>query len=299
MVLSIIICTYNREHFLKKCLVSIINQVKVHKDFSLIEILIIDNNSQDRTKNLIEQIQGSTSLQINYLIEHQQGLSYARNRGINESKGAYLAFVDDDATVLPLWIETLMNGIKNIKADVYGGPIFPNYEITLPSWIDRNYFIRKFKNKDGYLNAILKREGFSGGNMCIKKEIFDIIGTFNVNLGMIGEDLGLGEESEFFYRLYNYNKRCKLYNLDKMAISHFEGKEKLTKDYLRSRIALSGFQFAKRTIQKEGALGSFIVIIKIIKQTSSSLFYLLLNNKFKRLKGYWITKGLLSGMKRE
>ena len=143
MVLSIIICTYNREKFLKKCLTSIINQLNIRKDSSLIEILIIDNNSQDQTKTLIKQIQESSSLQINYFIENQQGLSYARNRGINESIGAYLAFVDDDATVLPLWIESLMNGIKDIKADVYGGPIFPNYEITCPSWIDKNYFIRK------------------------------------------------------------------------------------------------------------------------------------------------------------
>ncbi len=296
MVLSIIICTYNRKAFLRKCLFSIIEQIEIHNDKSKIELIVIDNNSRDNTKKLIEEIQNTYSTHINYFLEKNQGLSYARNRGVKESKADYIAFVDDDATIITNWLSSLMQGINNIKADVFGGPIYPDFEITCPSWIDKNYFIRKFKSADGLLNPLLKREGFSGGNMCIKKEIFDTIGDFNTELGMIGNELGLGEESEFFFRLYNFNNNCSLYNLEKMAISHFEGKEKLTTEYLKNRIVLSGNQYAKRTINRKGISGIIIVILKILKQITFSVFFFITFNKFKSLKGFWVTKGLFKGM---
>ena len=51
MVLSIIICTYNRVKFLEKCINSILNQIN---DYPEIEVVIIDNNSQDNTRKFIE-----------------------------------------------------------------------------------------------------------------------------------------------------------------------------------------------------------------------------------------------------
>ncbi len=69
-------------------------------------------------------------------------MSFARNRGINIAKEEYIAFVDDDATINEDWLNRLLKGIEEIKADVFGGPIFPKFEIDCPKWIDQNYFIR-------------------------------------------------------------------------------------------------------------------------------------------------------------
>ena len=76
MVLSIIICTFNRANFLKSCINSIIDQIHEHKN---IEILIIDNNSKDNTKELVKNYNSNN---IVYYLETQQGLSFARNKGI-------------------------------------------------------------------------------------------------------------------------------------------------------------------------------------------------------------------------
>ena len=134
MVLSIIICTYNRCKFLEKCINSIINQINEQND---IEIIIVDNNSNDGTKKLIENYNINF---INYHLETKQGLSFARNKGIKVSKGKYLAFVDDDATINKNWLESLLKHInKKSHNHIYGGPIYPNFEIDCPEWIDKEY----------------------------------------------------------------------------------------------------------------------------------------------------------------
>ena len=132
--------------------------------------------------------------------------------------------------------------------------------------------------------------------MCVKKHLFETIGCFNTDLGMIGNQLGLGEESEFFYRLYTFNNNCSLYNLEGMAINHFEAKEKLTKTYLKNRITLSGNQYAKRTISQEKMKGLTIVILKIFKQIASSIIFFITINKFKTLKSLWVVQGLIKGI---
>ncbi len=291
MVLSILICTYNRKNFLQLCLDSIIYQVENIKD-KKIEIIIIDNNSKDDTKIFIESYE--STIPIVYFLEKKQGLSYARNKGISIAKGEYIAFVDDDATINENWTSSLLKAIEEIKADVFGGPIFPRFEINCPKWIDQNYFIRQFKQTNGFLGPLTAREGFSGGNMCIHRSIFDKVGRFDVTLGMKGNQLGLGEESEFFYRIYKTQGMGKLYNLQKMSITHFESKSKLTKEYLKNRISLSGMQFAKRTINEAKIIGFLIVFAKLLKQTLGCLINLILNNKFRYLKNRWVIIGLVS-----
>ena len=95
MKLSIIICTYNREKFILKSLYSIAHQ---NADVNIFELIIINNNSTDKTHELIlDFIEKNQNISIKYFIEIEQGLSHARNRGIKESTGDICAFLDDDA----------------------------------------------------------------------------------------------------------------------------------------------------------------------------------------------------------
>jgi len=296
VVLSIIICTYNRHDFLKKCLESVLEQTK--KSTTELEIIIVDNNSNDKTDILIKSFKKKYE-NIIYLLEKKQGLSYARNLGVHMSKGDYLAFIDDDAVINPNWLNTLLYSIQNIKAEVFGGPIYPYFENKLPCWIDPEYFVRTFKKQDGYLNILKSKFGFSGGNMCIKRTVFDEIGSFNTNLGMIGDNLGLGEESDFFYRIYTNLSNVKLYNLKEMSITHFEGNFKFKKEYLRKRILLSSKQFANHHLVSNKFKGYIFICAKIIKQSIDLILnticpkFIMKYNKFNKLKSYSIIKGLL------
>ena len=296
MVLSIIICTYNRVDFLEKCINSILNQIN---DYSEIEIVIIDNNSNDNTRKFIESFKKEN---IKYFLETNQGLSYARNKGIDVSKGKFLAFVDDDAIINKNWVKSLIKQLKKKQYNqIYGGPIYPNFEIKCPKWIDRKFFIRKFKKTDGFLDSLTSQDGFSGGNMCIPKEIFNKIGYFNTNLGMQGKKMGLGEESELFYRIYSKLSEVKLYNINEMSITHFEGKFKLEKNYLKNRITLSSIQFTNRLMENRSLKSTLMIFGKLLKQIINLLINLILslfiiNRKSHYLKNYWIINGILKSI---
>lgn len=301
MELSIVICTYNRSSFLRECLESIVRQRILFIDVP-IEIIVIDNNSNDDTSSVVEEFRNEfSSLSLVYLLEKKQGISYSRNTAIQNSKGKFIAFVDDDAVINANWLTSLLNGIDNIDAQVFGGPIYPRFEIPCPLWIDSSYFIRTFKKHSGYLSGIAAIEGFAGGNVCFKKEIFDAIGLFDISLGMNGDVMGLGEESELFNRLYTSSYKAKIYNLDGMSVSHFEAAAKFDRNYLKDRISLSGEQFAYRFISQNKFLGIFMIFFKLIKQLIFSFYYLIQfpffkTTRFKFLKCIWIVRGLIKGV---
>ena len=296
MVLSIIICTYNRVDFLKKCIDSILKQISTNNG---IEIVVIDNNCNDGTKEYINSL---NSTYINYFLETKQGLSHARNKGIEVSKGGFLAFVDDDATIDEKWLKSLLYHLKKQNINhIYGGPIFPNFEVNCPTWIDDEYFIRKFKSSDGYLDKLTAQDGFSGGNMCIPKNIFDKVGVFNTDLGMQGKEMGLGEESELFFRIHNQIKQVKLYNINDMSITHFEAKFKLEKKYLKDRISLSSLQFTNRLLAEKNLKSKIMIYGKIVKQIIELKCNIILSlfitkRKFRYLKNYWIILGILKSI---
>jgi glycosyltransferase involved in cell wall biosynthesis len=278
------------------CLNSILNQIK---EDHTIEIIVIDNNSNDKTKEYICNIRSSY---INYYLETKQGLSHARNKGIKVSKGEFLAFVDDDAVIDDKWLISLLLQLeKKQKNHIYGGPIFPNFEVECPKWIDRNYFVREFKSSDGYLDKLTAQDGFSGGNMCIPKGIFDNIGNFNTNLGMQGKKMGLGEESELFFRIHNQIKVVKLYNIKNMSITHFEAKFKLDKKYLKDRITLSSIQFTNRLLSENTLKSKIMIYGKLLKQSIDLNFNFILSlfitrRKFHYLKNYWVISGILKSI---
>ena len=299
MVLSITICTYNRIEYLKKCLKSILDQTQGSE---IIEINIIDNNSTDTTKDYVIELQKQFP-EVNYFVEKRQGISYARNLSFEVCKGMFLAFVDDDAVINKNWLEALLNELKNQNENIiYGGPIYPNFESIPEDWIDKDYFIRKFKDTDGFLGTIKSKEGFSGGNMCIAKNLFLKSEKFNTEIGMTGGNLGLGEEPDFFYKLIMKNKDVKLYNICEMSITHSEASYKLEKEYLRDRIILNANQFTKRTLFHENLLmTTFILLSKLIVQSIKLIisFFLQIfvsNHKFKFLKSYWIIRGIVKAI---
>lgn len=87
---SIIIPVYNCERYIRKCLESALGQT-----YSNIEILVIDDGSQDGSSEIINQIaQGQSKLQV--YRQENQGVSVARNIGLKHATGKYLAFVDGD-----------------------------------------------------------------------------------------------------------------------------------------------------------------------------------------------------------
>ena len=103
MNITVILCTFNRATSLSKALESVAcSELPESVEW---EVLVVDNNSSDRTREVIEEYCRQFPGRFRYLFEPQQGLSSARNAGIREARGDVLAFLDDDVMVEAEWLQ--------------------------------------------------------------------------------------------------------------------------------------------------------------------------------------------------
>src|SRR5256885_6931960 len=117
MQLSVVVCTYNRCDLLEHCLHSLEKQT-IEK--GLFEVIIIDNNSRDDTKQIVQKFTDRNP-HFKYIFEGKQGLGYSRNRGYKESKYDWVAYVDDDAIIHSNYVERALWIISNYPFDCFGG----------------------------------------------------------------------------------------------------------------------------------------------------------------------------------
>jgi glycosyltransferase involved in cell wall biosynthesis len=210
MDFSIIVCTYNRSYNLPRCLEALSKQEDINK--LNWEVLVVDNNSTDDTRLIVNQLATKLQINIRYTREERQGLNYARNRGIQETSGRYFAFVDDDILVTPKWLISIFSCFQKTNADAVGGRIHLDPEVNLPSWISCNPEMYGFLGYQDYGDKPMLLDGLSkypfGGNMAFHRRVVEKVGYFNVDLGRKGEgktknELFKGAETEYFHRMVN------------------------------------------------------------------------------------------------
>ena len=229
-MLSVIICTYNREKYLYNVLKSI-----AENDFSVggYEIVLVNNNSTDGTEAKCERFQRDfPQVSFRYFVEKNQGLSHARNRGIAEAKGGILIYVDDDALVNKEFLRTYADFFAQYpQASAGGGAILPMYETAEPKWM--SHFTKQLIT--GYLYLGNQTKKFEkgkypgGGNAGYRKEVFEKIGLFNVDLGRKGENLIGAEEKDIFDKMTAQG--MEFYYLPNAVLYHIIPESKLTKEY--------------------------------------------------------------------
>ena len=228
MTFSVIICTYNRSRSLLEVLNSLRSQ-KVPAGFQW-EVLIVDNNSIDDTEAVVNKFAECSNLNLKYVKEEKQGLSHARNRGILEASGEYVAFTDDDAVVDRNWVAALYETFQKYGCDCVGGRIYLKPAKRLPQWLKSEIWgflgFLDYDNKPFYLD---KKHPPFGGNMAFTKKVFEKVGYFNPKFGRIGDNAFGGEEYDFFLRLTKAGgKAC---YQPAAIVHHVIGAEKLKKKY--------------------------------------------------------------------
>lgn len=111
-LVSVIIPVYNVEKYLKRCIDSVLNQ-----SYKNLEIIIIDDGSKDKSKEICDSYKRKNKRVI-VVHTKNKGLSEARNKGIEISKGEYISFIDSDDWVNPTYIEKLMALLLEYKGDI-------------------------------------------------------------------------------------------------------------------------------------------------------------------------------------
>lgn len=248
-MISVIICTYNRARYIYDVLRSIAQGTFPAGGY---EIVLVDNNCTDNTRSEVDRFcKDFPHVSLRYLTESRQGLSHARNRGIAESKGDILVYVDDDATVNPEYLTTYSEWFNaNPDTDAAGGPIIPHYETGQePEWM--TYFIKRLLT--GYLYFGKKAGPFpgdnypGGGNAAYRRRVFDRVGLYNVELGRNGDSLAGGEEKDIFAKMKREN--MKFVYLPDAILYHSIPAYKLEPDYFNRLTVSIGESERARTLR--------------------------------------------------
>lgn len=266
-VISIVICTYNRSEILEVCL----SHIEKAEMYLTCEVLVIDNNSHDNTKEICKKFRFVT-----WLLEPKQGLSHARNRGILEASGDWLFYIDDDMYLHESSIDKLLStiGSASVNVGVIGGSYDGYFTKKRPIWLSDSFISFKPFEKA----TIMKDMFVHGGIFCVKKSVFEKIGIFNTELGMSGEKMGYGEEEEFQYRCKKEGYQI-CFNPE-ISGSHLVGEHKYSWKWYLS----SGYQL-ERDIVLSGRYknqGIFKLLIKHFLLIGYNVLHFIKDN-YKRL----------------
>jgi len=295
--ISVIICSYNRATYIIDAIDSLYNQT-ASKD--LYEVIVVDNNSMDNTKELcLQYVAAHPSYNIYYFEEKQQGASFARNTGVAHSKASLIAFMDDDAIADKDFIENILRFFEtHPDADGLGGRIIPKYIPEEPKWM--SYYVSSLVGNFDYSDKV---EEFKQGkyplesNMIVKKKDFLEVGGFNTNLpGVVGKLRIGGEGKEFFYKLQDRSK--KIYYDPSVRVQHVVEVNKLTREYMyrvasgigrgeRVRVLAKGKPvYYKKFLEYIFKLGaSYILAVKYTLQGNPSKAAPIVNFRTDAIKG--------------
>lgn len=226
-MISVIICTYNRSESLKDTLESI--EALFIPEGLQWELIIVDNNSTDNTKKIVEHFADTSKVRTHYVFESHQGLSFARNAGIRHAQGEIIAFTDDDVIVEKNWLRFIAETFVKYNVDCVSGKILPIWLSERPDWLSDDLLkvlaiLDHGDQVHNFTGSTSERLPF-GANFSFKKNIFTKNGFFN-------EKLAPGEDQEMFQRLLTADGKA-IYNAN-IVVHHKIPPERLTKAYFRS-----------------------------------------------------------------
>jgi glycosyltransferase involved in cell wall biosynthesis len=200
---TVILCTYNRCQSLAKALESVA-ALKLPESVEW-DVLVVDNNSRDQTRTVVEDFCRRYPGRFRYLFEPQRGKSHALNTGIQNARGGVLAFIDDDVIVEPTWLENLTATLHDGEWAGVAGRILPEQTFTPPRWIplqDRHALAPLALFSPGLEAGPLTEAPF-GANMAFLKRVFERYGGFRTDLGPQPGRINpqKSEDSEFGHRV--------------------------------------------------------------------------------------------------
>ncbi len=224
--ISIIIPAYNAEMYLVKCLNSLVKQTKKG-----IEVIIVNDGSQDRTEEIARKYEKKYPELIKVISQENQGQSVARNNGIAEATGKYIAFVDCDDYVDEKMFEILYNKAIENDYDVVASNVncvYPQKNVSINSGVECNSIDLTKEEKENLLlnmytvvwNKIYKRELFENKELLFEPGIWFEDVLFLYKMIPFLNSIAYVEESLYYYiqreNSVTYTYSDKLLDINKM-----------------------------------------------------------------------------------
>lgn len=203
--LSVILPTYNRVALLPNAIAALLRQTAPSDSY---EIVVVDNNSNDGTSDAVAAI-GDPRLRV--IREPRQGLSYARNAGLEAARAPIVAFTDDDVEAAPGWVGTIVSALDaHPQVDGVGGRVLPAWTRQRPSWLTREHWAPLALQDHGDGRRLFDRSrptGLVGANVAFRRGVFGRIGLFSKDVQRIKDGIGSTEDHDLLSRLYTAGGR--------------------------------------------------------------------------------------------
>lgn len=216
-VLSVIVCTRDRRPNLMRCLNSITDSAQASSWPVEMEVVVVDDGSQDGTAEAVEAFAAqSHRARVRLIRQAGLGLSAARNTGVAAARGALLAFIDDDCIASPAYVAELVARFAGERELVLrGGRVLLGDPLDAPLTINPS-------NKTERLSRRVDVGGFIlGCNMAMRREVLDRLGPFDERLGA-GSRLCSGEDTDLIIRAVLADIPVEF--TGDMTVHHFHGR---------------------------------------------------------------------------
>lgn len=278
-LVSIVVCSRNRSGMLREALESLL--ALDPSDRFATEIVVIDNASTDATPEVVAEVAAKAAIPVRWILEPRRGIVPARNRGVTEARGEWIAFFDDDQFADPRWLIELMSAAAEMSVRCVGGAV----HLMLPAGVTRQLdpVCRMLLGETVGMTAprfYSQRVTPGCGNMLVHRDAFQTVGLFDERMGNRGED------TELFLRMLNAG--ISGWYTPKAIIHHRIPAERLTDEFLlktaeRMSSGMAGserlgtgvwlypFMWAARVAQAALILGPRLAKAKLLKDSEAFL----------------------------
>ncbi len=264
MKAAVIVCTHNRCDTLGKTLESLAaSTIPASVEW---EIMVIDNNSSDRTREVVEDFSRRSPGRFRYGFEPRQGKSFALNRGISETQAEVLAFTDDDVIAEPAWLWNLTKDLFSGEWQGAGGKILPLNTAPIPDWVPRDTYGVLWGSFDlGNQPRDMSLAPY-GANMAFRRDVFKH-GLFRTDIGpgVQGARSTNFEDQDIGERVLR--RGGKLRYEPEAVIRHPFDTQRINRKYLLGRYFQMGRYIALETESKPALHGiprRYFTIIKLL-----------------------------------
>lgn len=211
--ISLVICAYNEENYIGACLQYAVK----NSQGRFYEIIVVDNASSDRTKEIAESFSGVRVVQ-----EPDKGPTKARQRGFLEAQGDIIAYIDADTRIPPNWFDIVLQEFERDRGlGCLSGPCI-YYDI--PKW--QQFLVTLYWYTLAYPIYLVVQCMIVGGNFVIKKDILKKMGGFNTSIDFYGDDTDIARRAYRFgkvkfqlnFMIYTSGRRLSNQGIFKVAI---------------------------------------------------------------------------------
>lgn len=199
-------------------------------------ILVVDNDRQMSAKETVTLFKKTLPVEIDYVPEPLRGIPIARNRAVKESRGTYVAFVDDDEFATQSWLANLYHAAKDYGVMGVLGPVKPHFPVQPPRWVVKSGLFDRRSFKTG---TKLDWHDTRTGNVLLNRAIFaDEKNLFNPKIGH-------GEDKDFFRRMIAQG-HCFVW-CNEAEVYETEPPERFKRTYFLRRALIRGSYYFARS----------------------------------------------------